>query len=79
MDKDTTVRANSHANILNKFKEENADILIGTQMISKGHDIENVTLVGVLNVDSMLGINEYLATEKAYSNISQVSRKSRKR
>ena len=77
MDKDTTVKTDSHANILNKFKEENADILVGTQMISKGHDIENVTLVGVLGADSMLSMNEYLASEKAYSNISQVSRKSR--
>ena len=76
MDRDTTIKSDSHANILNKFKEENIDILIGTQMISKGHDIENVTLVGVLNVDSMLGMNEYLANEKAYSNISQVARKS---
>lgn len=73
MDRDTTIKTDSHANILNKFKDENVDILVGTQMISKGHDIENVTLVGVLGVDSMLALNDYLANEKGYSNISQVS------
>lgn len=73
MDKDTTIKTNSHTEILNKFKDDNIDILIGTQMISKGHDIANVTLVGVLGVDSMLALNDYLANEKGYSNISQVA------
>jgi primosomal protein N' (replication factor Y) len=45
-------------------------------MISKGHDIENVTLVGVLGTDSILNMNDYLASEKAYSNISQVAGRS---
>lgn len=76
MDKDTTVQKDSHAKILEKFKNENIDVLIGTQMISKGHDIENVTLVGVLGTDSMLNMNDYLASEKAYSNISQVAGRS---
>lgn len=76
MDKDTTVQKDSHANILDKFKNENIDVLIGTQMISKGHDIENVTLVGILGSDSMLNMNDYLASEKAYSNISQVAGRS---
>ncbi len=73
MDADTTVARDSHQKILDKFKNENIDVLIGTQMISKGHDIENVTLVGVLGVDAMLAINDYTATEKTYSNISQVA------
>lgn len=73
MDADTTISKDSHQNILDKFKNEKIDILIGTQMISKGHDFANVTLVGILGVDSMLAMNDYLSSEKAYSNISQVS------
>ncbi len=76
MDADTTVVRDSHQKILDEFKSSNVNVLIGTQMISKGHDIENVTLVGVLGVDNMLAINDYTATEKAYSNISQVSGRS---
>lgn len=73
MDADTTVTKDSHQKILDKFKNENINILIGTQMISKGHDIENVTLVGILGVDTMLGMDDYLSAERAFSNISQVS------
>lgn len=73
MDADTTIARDSHQKILDKFKEENIDVLIGTQMISKGHDIKNVSLVGILGVDSMLGMNDYLSSEKAFSNISQVA------
>ena len=76
MDRDTTILKDSHAKILEKFRNDNIDVLIGTQMISKGHDIENVTLVGVLGTDSMLNMNDYLASEKAYSNISQVAGRS---
>lgn len=73
MDADTTISKDSHQKILDKFKNEKIDILIGTQMISKGHDFANVTLVGILGVDSMLAMNDYLSSEKAYSNISQVA------
>lgn len=73
MDADTTVAKDSHQKILDKFKNENINILIGTQMISKGHDIENITLVGILGVDTMLGMDDYLSSERAFSNISQVS------
>ncbi|MEG2310515.1 MAG: primosomal protein N' [Clostridia bacterium] len=73
MDADTTVARNAHQEILDKFRNENINVLIGTQMIAKGHDIANVTLVGVLGVDALLGMNEYLASEKAFSNISQVA------
>lgn len=72
MDADTTIARKSQQEILDKFKNEKVNILIGTQMISKGHDFENVTLVGVLGVDSMLGMSDYTASEKAFSNISQV-------
>lgn len=74
MDADTTITKDSYQNILDDFRSNKADVLIGTQMIGKGHDIENVTLVGVLGVDSMLAMNDFLASEKrTYSNISQVS------
>lgn len=73
MDADSTVSRDSHQNILEKFKNGDADILIGTQMISKGHDIANVSLVGILGVDSLIAINDFSASEKAYANISQVA------
>lgn len=73
MDADTTIARDSHQKILDKFKKEKIDILIGTQMISKGHDISNVTLVGILGCDSMLGMDDYLSGERAFSNILQVS------
>lgn len=73
MDADTTVLRDSHQKILDKFRNERINVLIGTQMISKGHDMENITLVGVLGVDAMLGMNDYLSSEKAFSNIYQVA------
>ena len=73
MDADTTIARDSHQKILSKFKEENINVLVGTQMISKGHDIANVTLVGILGVDSMLSLNDYTASEKAFSNMYQVA------
>lgn len=73
MDADTTVARNSHQDILDKFKNERVDVLIGTQMISKGHDIPNVTLVGILGVDNLLAMSDFTSSEKAYSNISQVA------
>ena len=73
MDADTTIARDSHQKILDDFKEKNIDVLIGTQMISKGHDIKNVSLVGILGVDSMLAMNDYLSSEKAFSIISQVA------
>ena len=73
MDADTTVAKDSHQKILDKFKKENVDVLVGTQMIAKGHDISNVTLVGILGVDSLLNMNDYLSSEKAFQNIYQVA------
>lgn len=73
MDADTTIARDSHQKILDQFKNENINVLVGTQMISKGHDIANVTLVGILGVDSLLGLNDYTASEKAFSNIYQVA------
>jgi primosomal protein N' (replication factor Y) len=73
MDADTTIARDSHQKILDKFKDENINVLIGTQMISKGHDLKNVSLVGIIGVDSMLAMSDYLSSEKAFSNISQVA------
>ena len=73
MDADTTVARDSQAKILDEFKNENVDVLIGTQMISKGHDMPNVTLVGIIGTDSLLAMNDFCASERAFSNIYQVS------
>lgn len=73
MDADTTIKRGSHAEILDTFKLENVNILVGTQMISKGHDIENVTLVGIINADATFAGNDFMSSERAFSNLLQVS------
>lgn len=73
MDVDTTRNKNSHEYIYNSFKRGEADILIGTQMVSKGLDFENVTLVGILAADMSLNIPDYRSSEKTYQLITQVS------
>lgn len=79
MDIDTVTKKNSHEQILNKFKEENIDILIGTQMIVKGHHFPNVTLVGVIAADGSLNQDDYRANERTFQILTQVARTSRKR
>ena len=73
MDIDTVTKKNSHEEILNKFKNENIDILIGTQMVVKGHHFPNVTLVGVIAADGALNIEDYKAVEKTFQTLVQVS------
>ncbi len=73
MDADTTIARDSQQKILDEFKNENVNILIGTQMISKGHDMPNVTLVGIIGTDALLAMNDFSASERAFSNIYQVS------
>jgi primosomal protein N' (replication factor Y) len=73
MDIDTVTKKNSHEEILNKFKNENIDILIGTQMIVKGHHFPNVTLVGVIAADSSLNLGDYRAVERTFQTIVQVA------
>lgn len=73
MDADTTIARDAQAKILDDFKNNNIDVLIGTQMISKGHDMPNVTLVGIIGADSLLAMNDFSASERAFSNIYQVS------
>ena len=72
MDVDTTTTKNSHEQILNKFRNDKIDILLGTQMITKGHDFSNVTLVGVLAADSSINIGDYRAQERTFQLLTQV-------
>ncbi len=73
MDKDTTGRKGAHAAILNKFTQHKADVLIGTQMIVKGHDFNNVTLVGIILADLSLFANDFRAGERTFDLITQAS------
>lgn len=73
MDVDTTRNKDSHENIYNAFKCGEGDILIGTQMVSKGLDFKNVTLVGVLAADISLNIPDYRSSERTYHIITQVA------
>lgn len=73
MDVDTTRAKDSHEKIYNTFKVGEADILIGTQMVSKGLDFPNVTLVGILAADMSLNIPDYRAAEKSFQIITQVA------
>jgi len=73
MDADVTTRKCSHDEILGRFKSGHADILIGTQMIAKGLDFPNVTLVGVLSADMSLHIPDFRAGERTYQLLAQVS------
>ena len=73
MDVDTTRSKDAYENIYNTFKDGKADILIGTQMISKGLDFKNVTLVGVLAADMSINIPDYRAAERTFQIITQVA------
>lgn len=71
MDMDTTKKKDSHEKILSAFAAEEADILIGTQMIVKGHDFPQVTLVGILAADMSLYSNHYQSAERTFQLLSQ--------
>ena len=73
MDQDTTRNKGMHERIISDFKDYKYDILLGTQMISKGLDFPKVTLVGVINADASLNIPDYRSSEVTYSLLSQVS------
>ena len=73
MDVDTTRRKGQHEAILKQFENQEADILIGTQMIAKGLDYPNVTLVGVINADTALNIPDFRSSEKTFQLLTQVS------
>ena len=73
MDVDTTKHKDSHSRIYNAFKNKEADILIGTQMISKGLDFPDVTLVGVIAADMSINIPDFRSAEKSFQLMTQVS------
>lgn len=73
MDVDTTRRKGSHERLLQKFEAKEADILLGTQMIAKGLDFPNVTLVGVLNADTALNLPDFRSSERTFQLLTQVS------
>ncbi|MHC1721278.1 MAG: primosomal protein N' [Clostridiaceae bacterium] len=73
MDFDTTRGKSSYERIYNKFKNHEADILIGTQMVAKGHDFKNVTLVGIIAADLSLNLPDFKSAERTFQLITQVS------
>jgi len=73
MDFDTVRSKNAHAKIINDFEEKRIDILVGTQMVTKGLDFDNVGIVGVLSADHLLHFPNFRASERAYQLITQVS------
>lgn len=73
MDVDTTGKKGSHERLLDQFQEGQADILLGTQMIAKGLDFPNITLVGVLSADTMLHLPDFRSSEKTFQLLTQVS------
>ena len=73
MDMDTTRSRNSLQNILNDLEEKKIDILVGTQMVAKGLDFSDVTVIGVINADSLLKFPDYRANERSYQMLAQVS------
>ena len=73
MDVDTTTTKGSHEKLLTSFAHHEADILLGTQMISKGLDFANVTLVGVINADTVLNMPDFRSAEKTFQLLTQVA------
>ena len=73
MDNDTTRTKNAHAKILSSFRNKEANVLVGTQMIAKGHDFPLVSLVGIIDADISLHQTSYKAAEKTFSLITQVA------
>ena len=73
MDLDTTGTKNAHERLLEQFEHEKVDVLIGTQMVSKGLDMHNVTLVGVVAADSSLYVDDYRSSERTFHLITQVA------
>ena len=72
MDADTTTQKSSYEKIISSFLNKDADVLIGTQMVTKGHNFPSVTLVGVMLADMMLYTSDYRASERTFSMLTQV-------
>jgi len=73
MDADTTSTKNAHQKLINEFSSKHYNILVGTQMISKGLNFENVSLVGIINPDSSLSIPDFRSSERTYELLSQTA------
>ncbi len=73
MDADTTNQKHQYENLLQLFEQGRADIMVGTQMIIKGHDFPKVTLVGILAADISLGANDYMASERTFQVLTQAA------
>jgi primosomal protein N' (replication factor Y) len=73
MDNDTTAGKDAHYKILSRFGAGEADFLVGTQMIAKGHDFGNVTLVGILDADFSLYLSDYRSAERVFQLVTQVA------
>lgn len=73
MDLDTTRNKDSYLNIINDFSLGKADILVGTQMVTKGLDFERVSLVGILNADNLINLPDFRASERAFNMLEQVA------
>lgn len=73
LDRDTTVRKGAHGKILGEFRKGRAQILIGTQMVTKGLDFPNVTLVGVISADTALNVPDFRASERTFQLLAQVA------
>ena len=76
MDFDTTSKKGSHEKIIKSFENHEYDILLGTQMIAKGLDFPNVTLVGVINADTSLNIPDFRSSEMTFDLLCQVAGRS---
>jgi primosomal protein N' (replication factor Y) len=76
MDLDTTRTRHSHQKIINDLEDRKIDILVGTQMVTKGLDFENVSTVSILNADNMLGFPDFRSAERSYQLMAQVSGRS---
>jgi len=73
MDLDTTRSKNAYQSIINDFEEERIDILVGTQMVTKGLDFDNVSVVGILNADNMIHFPDFRSYERSFQLMAQVS------
>ena len=73
MDQDSTAAKLAHEEIIRKFAAKEANVLLGTQMVAKGHDISNVTLVGILAADSTLNLPDFRASERGFALLTQAA------
>jgi primosomal protein N' (replication factor Y) len=73
LDYDTTRTKEGHSKIINEFRQKNIDVLVGTQMVSKGLDFENVTTVGIMDADQIINIPDFRANERAFQMLTQVA------